>query len=82
MSRHLRVVGTPRRSMKSIETLGWRARSSSSSWLSSLPIEVPLRLVLRFARAYFGKGLRRHRADLLAIAGKAARIRAHAPRYG
>lgn len=50
--------------------------------LSSLPVDVPLRLQLRFARAYWREPLRRRRRWLAAIARKAARIRAHAPRYG
>lgn len=49
---------------------------------SSLPVDVPLRLQLRFARAYWREPLRRRRRWLGAIARKAARIRAHAPRYG
>lgn len=50
--------------------------------VSSLPVDVPLRLQLRFARAYWREPLRRRRRWLAAIARKAARIRAHAPRFG
>jgi hypothetical protein len=50
--------------------------------LSSLPADVPARLLLRFVRAYLGESLARRRRWLQAIARKAARIRAHTPRFG
>ncbi len=49
---------------------------------SSLPVPVPARAQLRFLRAYLRAPLRTHRPLLRAIVAKAARIRAHAPRYG
>lgn len=50
--------------------------------LSSLPVGVSPRLLVRFARAYWREPLRRHRRDVAAIVRKAAQIRAHAPRFG
>lgn len=50
--------------------------------VSSLPVAVSPRLLLRFARAYCRGPLAGRRRWLDAIARKAARIRAHAPRFG
>lgn len=50
--------------------------------LASVPVPLPPRAALRFARAYLGERLRGHRSLLAAVAAKAARIRAHRPRYG
>ena len=50
--------------------------------VSSLPVDVPPRLLLRFARAYWREPLRSRRRWLAAIVRKAARIRAHTPRFG
>ncbi|MFO0279383.1 MAG: hypothetical protein ACK533_19120, partial [Planctomycetota bacterium] len=62
----------------------WRRRrrlvKDLAGLLASLPVAVPRRLLLRFARAYFGAPLRRSWLD--GIARKAAQIRAHAPRFG
>ena len=64
----------------------WRRRrwviKDLAGLLSSLPASLPQRLLLRFARAYWGERLRWRRRDLDAIRRKAAQIRGHAPRYG
>ena len=62
----------------------WRRRrwlvKDLAGLLASLPVAIPRRMLLRFARAYFGAPLRRSWLD--DIARKAAQIRAHAPRFG
>lgn len=63
----------------------WRQRwwiKDLAGLLSSVPVAVAPRDVLRFARAYFGERLRLHRRELAAIGRKARRIRTHQPKYG
>lgn len=61
----------------------WVVKDLAGLW-SSIPdgVEVPPRAALRFLRAYYGGSLYPHRATLAAIVAKAARIRAHQPRFG
>ncbi|MBL8754558.1 MAG: hypothetical protein JNK15_14740 [Planctomycetes bacterium] len=64
----------------------WRLRrwivKDLAGLLASAPDDVPVRLQLRFLRAYLDAPVRGHRGLLRAIVGKAARIRRHAPRFG
>jgi hypothetical protein len=59
----------------------WVAKDLAGLY-ASLPVDVGQRLPLRFLRAYLGEALRGHRATIATIVRKAARIRAHRPRYG
>jgi hypothetical protein len=49
---------------------------------ASVPVVVPERAMLRFARAYLQQPLSLHRRFLRALVSKAARIRARRPRFG
>jgi hypothetical protein len=49
---------------------------------ASVPVALPERAMLRFARAYLQEPLSLHRRLLRAVVAKAARIRARRPRYG
>jgi hypothetical protein len=49
---------------------------------ASAPTDVPLRLRLRFLRAYLGEPIAFHRTFAAAIDRKAARVRRHVPKFG
>lgn len=59
----------------------WVVKDLASLW-ASLPLPVPASCGLRFLRGYLGEPLFLHAGLIRAIARKAARIRAHAPRFG
>lgn len=59
----------------------WIVKDLAALW-ASVPVPVSGRVGLRFLRSYLGQSLRRHRALILAIVGKAQRIRGHSPRFG
>lgn len=59
----------------------WVVKDLAGLWASA-PTTLPDRCGLRFMRSYLGGSLRGQRRSILAIAAKACRIRAHAPRYG
>lgn len=59
----------------------WVVKDLASLW-ASVPAPVGRSAALRFLRSYLGEPLAGHRRLMLAIAGKAARIRRHVPRYG
>lgn len=59
----------------------WVVKDLASLW-ASVPFPVPATCGLRFLRSYLGEPLFLHARMIRAIAAKAARIRAHAPRYG
>jgi hypothetical protein len=59
----------------------WLVKDLAGLW-ASVPCAVPPRAGLRFLRAYLGESLTERRSLLAAIDRKAARIRAHTPRFG
>ena len=59
----------------------WVVKDLAGLW-ASVPVPIDRRDALRFLRNYLGESLHAHRRSLVAIAAKAARIRAHAPRFG
>lgn len=59
----------------------WVVKDLAGLW-ASVPVPLSATCGLRFLRSYFGEPLFLHARLIRAIAGKAARIRAHTPRYG
>lgn len=59
----------------------WVVKDLAGLWASA-PEWVPVRTGLRFLRAYFAAPLRAYAPLVRAIGRKAARIRAHVPRFG
>ncbi|MBL9077556.1 MAG: hypothetical protein JNL08_08635 [Planctomycetes bacterium] len=59
----------------------WVVKDLASLW-ASVPVPVSTSVGLRFLRVYLGEPLFLHARLVRAIAAKAARIRAHRPRYG
>ncbi|MBL8729815.1 MAG: hypothetical protein JNM25_15410 [Planctomycetes bacterium] len=59
----------------------WVVKDLASLW-ASVPFPLPASCALRFLRGYLGEPLFLHARMIRAIAAKAARIRAHVPRFG
>lgn len=59
----------------------WVVKDLASLW-ASVPLPLAASYGLRFLRSYLGEPLFLHAGLIRAIARKAARIRAHAPRFG
>lgn len=59
----------------------WVVKDLASLW-ASVPFPLPATCGLRFLRSYLGEPLFLHHRTIRAIAAKAARIRAHVPRFG